>query len=562
MNVSQMNAPSTGFLTWDHPPKIHIVEHDAVSMAAIEAFLRRQGFTIQCFRDGESFMKAAAEETPDIVLLNIHLPGIGGIETITRFKKLQLDSSVIFLSDENTADTCAQAARFGTYDIILKPFQKTCLTTAIRNALQKRDLAREMEKLKAELRVRYDFTSIIGSTPAITRMVATLKRLASSDVPVLLHGGKGSGKELAARTIHYNSRFAEGPFICVNCSVLRSGALESEVFSSLRGSSSSRGNSNQEKWLRAKGGTLFLDDITDMDLSLLNKLLNRLKSRANFQPGGNKGAPMDFRIICGTREDIGAGGTDLEEHTEFFRLLAPFQVKIPSLRNRTGDIPLLIKHFLNEIVHEDENHHQTIPNVTPEAMKILMAYPWPGNIRELKNVIHQTVLLHDSGRIGPEDLPPSIHDLEGDAAAGLNGPDFDDGVESGWDLNEAGPENQPLENDAMNESTEENQSPDTGPGKKKEKAPFLTLRESESRLIRQALEYTNWNMKRTASLLGLSRPALYRRIEKLKITRGNPPPAQPDENNPSSSGEPGSGESGPPPHMQTEAAAGVSFIHA
>ena len=388
---------------------------------------------------------------------------------------------------------------------------------AIRNALQKRDLAREMEKLKAELRVRYDFTGIIGSTPAVTRMVATLKRLASSDVPVLLHGGKGSGKELAARTIHYNSRFAEGPFICVNCSVLRSGALESEVFSSLRGSTLSRENSKQEIWPRAKGGTLFLDDITDMDLSLLNKLLTRLKSLGNIQPGEKKGAPVDFRIICGTREDVGSGGTDLEAYTEFFGLLAPFQVKIPFLRNRTGDIPLLIKHFLNEIVQENEN--QTIPNVTPEAMKILKAYPWPGNIRELKNVIRQTVHLHDSGRIGPENLPPSIHALEEDAATGPNGSNSGNGVESGWNLNEAGHGNQPLENHQMNESLEESQSPDTGPGKKREKAPFPTLRESETRLIRQALEYSNWNMKRTASLLEISRPALYRRIEKLKITR-------------------------------------------
>jgi DNA-binding NtrC family response regulator len=185
-----------------------------------------------------------------------------------------------------------------------------------------------------------------------------------------------------------------------------------------------------------------------MDLSLLNKLLNRLKSCANFQPGGKKGAAVDFRIICGTREDVGAGATDLEEHTEFFRLLAPFQVKIPSLRNRTGDIPLLIKRFLNEIVHENESHHQTIPNVTPEAMKILKAYPWPGNVRELKNVINQTVLLHDSGRIGPEDLPPSIHALEGDYISGLNGAEFGDGIESGWNLNEGEPENQPLENHA------------------------------------------------------------------------------------------------------------------
>ena len=188
-----------------------------------------------------------------------------------------------------------------------------------------------------------------------------------------------------------------------------------------------------------------------------------------------------------------------------------------------------------------------MPNVTPEAMKILKAYNWPGNIRELKNVIHQTVHLNNSDRIGPEDLPQSIHDLKAEGTTGLKGTISGGGAESGWNLKEVGHENQPLEKHQMNEGTEERRPPDTGPGKKKENAPFLTLRESESRLIRQALRYTNWNMKRTASLLGLSRPALYRRIEKLKITRENTPLAKLDGNIPSSSS-----ETAPSPIMKTE----------
>ncbi|MEE9240955.1 MAG: sigma-54 dependent transcriptional regulator [bacterium] len=539
MTAPQKNAPSSNFLTWDHPPKVHIVEHDSSSRAMIESFLRQQGLTIQSFGDGEALLEAAAHGAPDIVLLNIHLPGIGGIETVTRFKKRHPDSFVIFLSDEDSADTCAQAMRLGAYDIILKPFQKTCLTTAIRNALQKRDLIRELKKLKSELHVRYDFTSIIGSTPAITRMKATLKRLAASDVPVLLHGARGSGKELAARTLHYNSRFAEGPFLCVNCSVLRNDLLESEIFSPLRGNSVNHGNSIQKKWMRAKGGTLFLDDITDMELPLLNKLLNHLKSCGNFQ-AGKEDMPIDFRIICGTREDIGEGGTNLEEYSQFFKLLAPFQVKIPSLRNRTDDIPLLIKHFLNKAAQEGS---RAMPNIAPEAMRILNTYPWPGNVRELRNVINQTFLLSDSDRIGPEDLPLSICESGKASSTDLqerNGADFNGTHKNGWGPNEAGSDHHLLESNFMNGNAEERTVSDTRPGKKekKEKAPFLTLKESETGLIQQALEYTNWNMKRTGSLLGISRPALYRRIEKLKIIRKNPPSPSPDKDNPSFPEEP------------------------
>jgi DNA-binding NtrC family response regulator len=234
-----------------------------------------------------------------------------------------------------------------------------------------------------------------------------------------------------------------------------------------------------------------------LELPLLNKLLQQLKSCGHFQPGERTG-PIDFRIICGTREDISNGEVNLEAYSEFFRLLAPFQVRIPSLRNRTDDIPLLIKRFLAEVI---VGTPRPMPHLTPEAIRLLKTYPWPGNIRELRNVIRQAFLLNGTDEICPDDLPPSIQESRTVPTSETS--DGDGGSVR---------EDRPSHEEAIKATS-------TGNSRKNRDAPFPTLKEAEERLIRQALEHTDWNVKRTASLLKISRPALYRRIEKLKISR-------------------------------------------
>ncbi|MBI2131839.1 MAG: sigma-54-dependent Fis family transcriptional regulator, partial [Candidatus Tectomicrobia bacterium] len=273
-----MNTPENGGSgpppgTKARPAIIHVVEDDPRDLALVEILLRREGFTALGFPDAESFLAHAAKQPPDVILLDLLLPGIGGLETLARLNQLQLEAPVILLTGQGTAENAFQAMRLGAYDFIPKPFEAGRLNVSIHNALRTKDLTREVRKLQDELRVQFDFRNLIGVSPAITRVLASIERLAGSDLPVLIQGEAGTGKELVGRTIHYNSRRGEGPFVYLNCSDLRPDLVEAELF----GAGGPQGARRAGKWERANGGTLFLDDVGDLAPPLQEALLGQLQ---------------------------------------------------------------------------------------------------------------------------------------------------------------------------------------------------------------------------------------------------------------------------------------------
>ncbi|OGL62780.1 MAG: hypothetical protein A3J27_07500 [Candidatus Tectomicrobia bacterium RIFCSPLOWO2_12_FULL_69_37] len=463
-----MNAPENGGSGSPPPGKarpalIHVVEDDPRDLSLVELLLRREGFTALGFSDAESFLTHAAKEPPDVILLDLLLPGIGGLETLARLNQLQLDAPVILLTGQGTAENAFQAMRLGAYDFIPKPFEAGRLSVSIHNALRTKDLTREVRKLQDELRVQFDFRNLIGVSPAITRVLASIERLAGSDLPVLIQGEAGTGKELVGRTIHYNSRRGEGPFVYLNCGDLRPDLVEAELF----GSAGPAGARRPGKWERANGGTLFLDDVNELAPPLQEALLGQLEREK--KPGVRE---VDIRIICAARKDLAQEVEAGRFNPALVNRLAPFRVVMPPLRDRREDIPLLSQRVLAEAATQERRPEKRL---SPEATETLQNYRWPGNIRELKNVLRQICSLNNAEIIRTEDLPPSIREAASQRAEA--------------------------------EASEE--------------IPISPIKEVEERLIRQSLAQTGWDVNRSASLLGISRATLYRRLKALQISREN-----------------------------------------
>ncbi|MEK6711529.1 MAG: sigma-54 dependent transcriptional regulator [Nitrospinota bacterium] len=459
------SSASGGFIPGKGRPAIvHIVEDDPRDLSLVEILLRREGFTALGFSDAESFLERVTQQPPDVILLDLLLPGIGGLETLSRLNQLQVDAPVILLTGQGTAENAFQAMRLGAYDFIPKPFEAGRLSVSIHNALRAKDLSREVRKLKDELRIQFDFRNLIGVSPAITRVLASIERLAGSDLPVLIQGEAGTGKELVGRTIHYNSRRGEGPFVYLNCGDLRPDLVETELF----GSAGPGGARRPGKWDRANGGTLFLDELSELPSVLQEQLLRQLEKKEKG-PSGEDPSTVDIRIICATRKDIAQEVEAGRFNPSLVNRLAPFRVVVPPLRERREDISLLTQRILAEAATQD---HRPEKKLSPEALDTLGGYPWPGNIRELKNVLRQVCNLIESDLIRAEDLPPSIREAASQRAAA-----------------------------------------------EEEEKPIAPIKEVEEQLIRQSLAQTGWDVNRSASLLGISRATLYRRLKTLQISR-------------------------------------------
>ncbi|MEE9274551.1 MAG: sigma-54 dependent transcriptional regulator [bacterium] len=446
---------------------IHIVDDEEDVRTALELQLRKSGYAIRSFNDGASFLAAAAQDPPDVVLLDILMPGLDGLETLSRLNQLKLNCAVIILTGHATLENSFQAMRLGAYDFIPKPFERIRLSVSIYNALRRKDLTQEVRKLREELSARYDFKSIIGVSPAVIEVFSILERLSDSDISVFIQGEAGTGKELAARTLHYNSRRGEGPFIGVNCANMRKDLLESEIFGQER---------SPGKLERANGGTLYIAEIADMDLTLQRRLLDRIE-RMDEKGKSGEAPGLDVRFISATSKDLRVEADAGNFDVALLDRLAPFQVRMPALREREGDVPLLAKRFLAQFAQEDG---KPLAQISSEAVSSLEAYPWPGNIRELRNVLRQALLLGDGEVIRIEDLPPSVRE-------------------------------------AAERAKEE--AATTGEGG--EQAPIIPVKEMEEQLLRRTLTHTGGDIVRSATLLGISRATIYRRLKKFNISREN-----------------------------------------
>ncbi|MEA5115617.1 MAG: sigma-54 dependent transcriptional regulator [Geobacteraceae bacterium] len=451
--------------------KILVVDDEDSIRTSLAGILEDEGFRVMHANDGITALDVLRKDLPDLVLLDIWMPRIDGIETLRKIKELYPSLAVIMMSGHGTIETAVKSTKMGAYDFIEKPLSLEKLLVCVRNALGMMRLKDENDSLRV---LAFGERQMTGSSPVMVKLKEQILLVAPSNASVLITGENGTGKELVARSIHFHSQRKEKPFVEINCAAIPEELIESELFGHEKGAFTGAVSQKKGKFDLADGGTLFLDEIGDMSLKTQAKVLRILQERKFERVGGNRTIEVDVRIIAATNkvleEEIRAGAfrEDL-----FYRLnVVPFTV--PPLRERQEDIPLLAEHFLDTFSRREGIGHKVI---THQAMEALKGYAWPGNVRELKNVVERLVIMTPGTTVDINHLPESIisGELQSEAGAGRL-----DGV---------------LELSTLREAREE----------------------FEKEFILQKLEENNWNISKTAEVIELERSNLYRKLKSYGI---------------------------------------------
>jgi len=451
--------------------KILVVDDEDNIRTSLAGVLEDEGFRPLFANDGVTALDVIRKELPDLVLLDIWMPRMDGIETLQRMKELHPSLLVIMMSGHGTIETAVKSTKMGAYDFIEKPLSLEKLLVTIRNALGMLRLKDENETLRE---MAFRERGMTGSSPAMVKLQEQILLVAPTNASVLITGENGTGKELVARSIHFHSQRKDRPFVEINCAAIPEELIESELFGHEKGAFTGAVAQKKGKFDQADGGTLFLDEIGDMSLKTQAKILRILQERKFERVGGNRTIEVDVRIIAATNkvlEDEIRAGSFREDL--FYRLnVVPFTV--PPLRERREDIPILVEHFLDLYSLREGNERKTI---TPEAMEALKGGAWPGNVRELKNVVERLVIMTPGATITAAHIP--------------------DSVGSGAAVREAGAGRMEslMERDTLREARDE----------------------FEKEFILRKLEEFNWNISKTAEAIELERSNLHRKIKSYGI---------------------------------------------
>jgi DNA-binding NtrC family response regulator len=378
--------------------RILFIDDDRAGREVALFNLRKAGYSVEAASDGAEGLAAFSPEKFDLVITDLKMPGISGIEVLRRIRKASTDIPVLVITAFGNVETAVEAMKEGAHDFIGKPFHREQLLLAVEKALERQRLASEVRDLR--IRASGVEREIVSVSPAMKSVLAMADRVAGTDATVLITGESGTGKEAVARRIHVRSLRAQGPFVAVNCAAIPAELLESELFGHARGAFTGAVRDRLGRFRQADKGTLFLDEIGEMPLPLQAKLLRVLQEKVVDEVGGDKPIPVDVRILVATNRDLLErirGGTFRED---LYYRLNVVEIRVPPLRDRTEDIPPLAEHFLKEI---SPDRRITLP---PRVMEELSARPWPGNVRELKNACERMVILCRGEEVSGEDLPP------------------------------------------------------------------------------------------------------------------------------------------------------------
>ncbi len=378
--------------------KIFIVEDDQWYGEVIEYHLSlNPDLSIKRFDNGEDFLKAL-DEQPDLVTLDYTLPDISGEDVLKRVKEFDPELPVVIISGQNDIATAIKLLKEGAYDYITKDDEtKDRIWNIIRNIREKQDLKAEISQLKSQIRQKYDFTkSIIGNSPSMKRVFNLIQKSLNSNITVSITGETGTGKEVVAKSIHYNSKRKNKPFIAVNISAIPSELIESELFGHEKGSFTGAHSRRIGRFEEAEGGTIFLDEIGEMDVNMQSKLLRVLQEKELTRVGGNTVVKLKSRVLVATHRDLADEVRKGNFREDLYYRLLGLPIQLPPLRERGNDIILLAKHFIAEYCAENEVEKI---NLSPKAQSRLLKYPWPGNIRELKAVIELACVMTDNNVI-------------------------------------------------------------------------------------------------------------------------------------------------------------------
>ncbi|OQW97200.1 MAG: transcriptional regulator [Verrucomicrobia bacterium A1] len=418
---------------------------------------------------GERALAVLADDPVDLVLSDIRMPGMDGLALMRRIRARSPQPVVILLTAYGSIESAVEAMREGAYDFLTKPVSLDRLDILLRRALETREMRSENRRLHEQLDARYGIEHLIGDSPPMQEVVATLRQVAPSRATVLIEGESGTGKELIAQALHRLSPRSDGPFVPVHCAALAPTLLESELFGHERGAFTGASERRIGRFEMADGGTLFLDEIGEIPPGVQVKILRVLEEHRLERVGGGKPVDVDVRLVAATHRDLkkmvaeGAFREDL-----FFRLNV-VGITLPPLRDRPGDIPLLAARFLTELALENGVR---LPALAPETLDAMTAYPWPGNVRELRNTIERMVVLSHGDILTPRELPPAIRTAAEPHARAHGGARTLEGV---------------------------------------------TLDEAERRLLVSALEATGGNRVQAAKRLGISRRTLHRKINEMNL---------------------------------------------
>lgn len=386
--------------------KILVVDDEKIFRESLFHWFEEEGFDVTPVDSGEEALKVYDVDMFDIILLDIKMPGMSGLELLAKIKQIDPHATVIMITAFASVSTAIQALKEGAYDYVTKPVDPDELTHLIHKALKDKELLRENIKLRERIDDLIKPDNLIGESPQMRKIYELINTVANADTTVLINGESGTGKELVAKAIHINSPRKYFPMITVNCGALPETLLESELFGHERGAFTGAQYKRKGKFEIADNGTIFLDEIGLVSPKTQIDLLRVIETKHFTRVGGNDLIPSNFRVICATNEPLEQLVKEGRFREDLFYRLNVFSITIPPLRERRDDIPLLAEHFLKKF---SEGMNRSIRGISKDAMEFLMNYDWPGNVRELENAIERAVVIRRSGDIKAEDLPFNIH---------------------------------------------------------------------------------------------------------------------------------------------------------
>jgi len=448
--------------------EILIVEDEAAHAEAMEEGLSRLGHRCTVVGDGGTAIARLAARPFDIIVTDLMLgPGEDGLDVLVAARKKSPASKVILITAHSSVDTCRTALQQGAFDYIEKPLDLNELRVVVSRAAEMTAQRRTISEMKRRLDERYGFENLVAQSEAMVSILETVRRVAQSDIPVLVLGESGTGKELLANAIHQNSPRSDRRFVPINCAGLSESLLEDELFGHVKGAYTGAASDRPGRFEHADGGTMFLDEIGDMPSAMQAKLLRVLEDGEIIRVGSNEPIHVNVRIISATNSDLTARVEKREFREDLYFRIKGATVSIPPLRERPEDIPALIDHF---IALTNEKHNRKIKGMDPEARRVLMSYDWPGNVRQLRNVIENMVVLASSQRLQLEDLPGEIYTPPGEEA-----------------------------------------------GRRIAQLAGISIAEAEKELIRNTLKMLGGNRERAAGILGIGERTLYRKIKEYDL---------------------------------------------
>jgi len=381
--------------------KILVADDEQSMREFLEIMFKKEGYHVSLAPNGEEVLKLAEKEIFDLVLLDIRMPKLDGISVLKKLKTISPETIVIMITAYASADTAIKAMKEGAYDYITKPFKVEEIKLIIKNALEKKNLQRENIILKQVVRDRYHFDNIVGQSPKMLALYDLLEKVSPTKTNILITGESGTGKELVAKAIHYNSPRKDKPFVTLNCGAIPEPLIESELFGHMKGAFTDAIATKKGLFELADEGTIFLDEISELPLLMQVKLLRVLQDKEFKRVGGTEDIRVDVRIISATNKDLEEGVREKRFREDLFYRLNVIQIKIPPLREKREDIPLLTTHFLKKY---SEELNKNISTISPEALRILLNYDYPGNVRELQNIIERAVALESTQDLTAQNL--------------------------------------------------------------------------------------------------------------------------------------------------------------